>query len=72
MRRAIELARQGENEGSGGPIGCVIVRDGKVVAEPNGCLGGYYPEMNPLMALSRHDVRSKTPAAKSVPVRICK
>ena len=40
-------------------------------ALPDGCLGGYYPEMNPLMALSRHDVRSKTPAAKSVPVRIC-
>ncbi|MBY0611973.1 MAG: FdhF/YdeP family oxidoreductase [Beijerinckiaceae bacterium] len=37
---------------------------------PDGCLGGYYPEMNPLMALANHDVRSKTPAAKSVPVRI--
>ena len=33
MRRAIQLARQGENAGSGGPIGCVIVRDGQVVAE---------------------------------------
>jgi molybdopterin-dependent oxidoreductase alpha subunit len=37
---------------------------------PDGCLGGYYPEMNPLMPLWRHDVQSKTPAAKSVPVRI--
>ncbi len=37
---------------------------------PDGCLGGYFPEMNPLMALSHHDERSKTPAAKSVPVRI--
>ena len=37
---------------------------------PDGCLGGYYPEMNPLIALSHHDERSKTPASKSVPVRI--
>ena len=37
---------------------------------PDGCLGGYYPEMNPLMPLWRHDERSKTPAAKAVPVRI--
>ena len=37
---------------------------------PDGCLGAYYPEMNPLMALANHDVESKTPAAKSVPVRI--
>lgn len=39
---------------------------------PDGCLGSYYPEMNPLMALQNHDVQSQTPAAKSVPVRICK
>jgi molybdopterin-dependent oxidoreductase alpha subunit len=37
---------------------------------PDGCLGAYYPEMNPLMPLSHHDQQSKTPAAKSVPVRI--
>jgi anaerobic selenocysteine-containing dehydrogenase len=37
---------------------------------PNGCLGAYYPEMNPLIPLSLHDGLSKTPAAKSVPVRI--
>ncbi|MGH1570337.1 FdhF/YdeP family oxidoreductase [Methylobacterium sp. P31] len=37
---------------------------------PDGCLGAYYPEMNPLMPLSHHDEQSKTPAAKSVPVRI--
>ena len=37
---------------------------------PDGCLGAYYPEMNPLIALSHHDEQSKTPAAKSVPVRI--
>jgi len=37
---------------------------------PDGCLGGYYPEMNPLIALTHHDKQSKTPANKSVPVRI--
>lgn len=37
---------------------------------PDGCLGAYYPEMNPLMPLSHHDEHSKTPAAKSVPVKI--
>ncbi|MGY4513525.1 molybdopterin-dependent oxidoreductase alpha subunit [Bradyrhizobium sp. USDA 3650] len=37
---------------------------------PDGCVGAYYPEMNPLIPLSHHDVKSKTPAAKSVPVRI--
>jgi len=39
-------------------------------ALPDGCIGGFYPEMNPLIPLSHHDVLSKTPAAKSVPVRI--
>jgi molybdopterin-dependent oxidoreductase alpha subunit len=37
---------------------------------PDGCVAAYYPEMNPLIALSHHDCLSKTPAAKSVPVRI--
>jgi molybdopterin-dependent oxidoreductase alpha subunit len=37
---------------------------------PDGCLGGYYPEMNPLIPLWYHDQQSKTPAAKGVPVRI--
>ena len=37
---------------------------------PDGCVGSYYPEMNPLIALSHHDEKSKTPANKSVPVRI--
>lgn len=37
---------------------------------PDGCIGAYYPEANPLIALSHHDCLSKTPAAKSVPVRI--
>ena len=37
---------------------------------PQGCLGAYYPEMNPLIPLWYHDEESKTPAAKGVPVRI--
>jgi molybdopterin-dependent oxidoreductase alpha subunit len=37
---------------------------------PTGCLGAYYPEMNPLIPLWYHDEESKTPAAKGVPVRI--
>jgi anaerobic selenocysteine-containing dehydrogenase len=37
---------------------------------PDGCVGSHYPETNPLIPLSRHDEKSKTPAYKSVPVRI--
>ena len=37
---------------------------------PDGCVGAYYPEMNPLIPLWYHDKLSKTPAAKGVPVRI--
>ena len=37
---------------------------------PDGCLGAYYPEMNPLVPLWYHDQESKTPASKGVPVRI--
>lgn len=35
MRRAIELAQNGIDEGQGGPFGAVVVRDGKIVGE--GC-----------------------------------
>jgi molybdopterin-dependent oxidoreductase alpha subunit len=37
---------------------------------PPGCCAAYYPETNPLLALSHRDQRSNTPAAKSVPVRV--
>lgn len=33
MRRAIELARQGMNQGAGGPFGAVVVKDGSIVGE---------------------------------------
>ena len=37
---------------------------------PPGTCASYYPECNALIPLSHHDEQSKTPAAKSVPVRI--
>lgn len=37
---------------------------------PDGCIAGYFPELNPLIPLWYHDEQSKTPAAKGVPVRI--
>jgi molybdopterin-dependent oxidoreductase alpha subunit len=37
---------------------------------PDGTIVGYYPELNPLIALTHHDQKSKTPASKAVPVRI--
>ncbi|PZO80207.1 MAG: formate dehydrogenase [Sphingomonas hengshuiensis] len=37
---------------------------------PDGCVAGYYPELNPLIPLDWHDHASKTPASKAVPVRI--
>jgi molybdopterin-dependent oxidoreductase alpha subunit len=37
---------------------------------PSGTIVGYYPELNPLIALGHHDRASKTPAGKAVPVRI--
>jgi molybdopterin-dependent oxidoreductase alpha subunit len=35
---------------------------------PSGCVAAYYPETNPLLPLAHHDPKSKTPAAKSIPV----
>ncbi|PIB92493.1 FdhF/YdeP family oxidoreductase [Caulobacter sp. FWC2] len=37
---------------------------------PVGCLGSYYPECNVLIPVGHHAEESKTPAAKSVPVRL--
>ena len=37
---------------------------------PDGCVGGYYPECNPLIPLWHYAKKSKTPAAKSIPVRV--
>jgi len=37
---------------------------------PEGCLGGYYPECNPLVPVSHYAEGSFVPAVKGVPVRI--
>jgi molybdopterin-dependent oxidoreductase alpha subunit len=37
---------------------------------PEGCIAGYYPECNPLVPLWHHEEKSKTPASKSIPVRV--
>ncbi|HEY2020207.1 FdhF/YdeP family oxidoreductase [Paraburkholderia sp.] len=37
---------------------------------PEGCIGGYYPECNPLLPLWHYAKESKVPGAKSIPVRI--
>jgi len=35
LHRAIEVSREGMRSGKGGPFGCVIVKDGRIIAE--GC-----------------------------------
>lgn len=37
---------------------------------PEGCIGGYYPECNPLLPLWHYAKESKVPGAKSIPVRV--
>jgi hypothetical protein len=37
---------------------------------PEGCLGGYYPECNPLIPVSHRAEGSFVPASKGVPVRV--
>ena len=39
---------------------------------PAGCVGGYYPEFNPLVPLAHHAEQSMVPAYKAIPVRIRK
>ena len=39
MRRALDLARQGDRQAGASPIGCIIVMDGKVVAEGHNEVG---------------------------------
>jgi molybdopterin-dependent oxidoreductase alpha subunit len=42
----------------------------KPYAIPQGSIGAYYPETNPLLPLAYYDQKSKTPAAKSIPVLV--
>ncbi len=41
-------------------------------AVPAGCIGTYYPEANVLLPTGHYAKESKTPAAKSIPVRVFK
>ena len=37
---------------------------------PAGCVGGYYPECNPLIPVWHHAIGSDVPASKGIPVLI--
>jgi len=37
---------------------------------PSGTCASYFPECNVLIPLSHHEKNAKTPAAKSIPVRV--
>jgi molybdopterin-dependent oxidoreductase alpha subunit len=37
---------------------------------PQGCIAAYYPEANPLVPLSHHDKKARTPAYKATPIRV--
>jgi len=74
-----DMAREGLREGD--TVGLVTDAGDDVHREvtgltvtpfdlPDGCIGGYYPEMNSLIPLWLHDEASKTPASKGVPVRL--
>ncbi len=74
-----EIARAGLAEGDVVTLACAVddgetreVAGLRVLAYdlPDGCVGAYYPETNPLVPLSYHDELSKTPAYKGTPVRI--
>lgn len=83
--RRIVMMRRADREGLGLPEGAwvrlVTAADEGVPREvprlrlidydlPPGTLAAYYPECNPLIPLSHYAEGSKTPAAKSVPVRV--
>lgn len=62
----------GDAKGSWGNNADCRVEGLRVVAYdiPRGCVGGYYPECNPLIPVEHHAKQSKVPAAKTVPVRV--
>jgi molybdopterin-dependent oxidoreductase alpha subunit len=37
---------------------------------PPGCVGGYFPECNPLVPLAHHAEGSQVPASKAIPIRL--
>lgn len=74
-----EMARHGLVEGQRVTLVTAMEEDRrravkglKIVAYdlPDGCVAGYFPELNPLVPLSLRDLLSDTPASKAIPVRI--
>jgi molybdopterin-dependent oxidoreductase alpha subunit len=74
-----EIARAGLSEGQTVRLICAVEDGYKRVSDPlvvkpfdlpDRCVAAYYPEINPLIPLHYHDELSKTPAYKSVPVRL--
>ena len=55
------------NDGVHRQVDGLIVRAYNI---PEGCVGAYYPECNPLVPMSHHADGSKVPAYKGVPVRV--
>jgi len=39
---------------------------------PRGCIASYYPETNPLVPLDNFADEARTPASKSIPVRLAR
>lgn len=75
---AIDLARLGLAAGERVDL-ISVWHDGERVAEdfllveysiPPGCVAAYYPETNVLVPLDHHAERARTPASKSIPVRL--
>jgi molybdopterin-dependent oxidoreductase alpha subunit len=80
MNRA-DMARDGYADGDLVDIRTVAedgveraVRGFRVVAYdiPEGCVGAYFPEANPLIPLGHHDRKALTPAYKATPVRLAR
>ena len=74
-----EMRRQGLSEGQKVALVSDIADGVERVVEdlavtpfdlPDGCVAGYYPELNVLVPLSYHEEKSQTPAYKGAPVRI--
>jgi len=62
MRRVLQLAQEGMTNNHGGPFGCVIVKDGKIVGEAhNEVLSSNDPTAHAeLLAVRRASARLKT------------
>jgi tRNA(Arg) A34 adenosine deaminase TadA len=80
MSRAIELARSGSGAGHGGPFGCVVVKEGKIVGEGfNQVLSAADPTAHgeivalrsAARALGTHDLQGCTVYNISVPCPMC-